>query len=199
MRDRMKGQYQRLRDLMSEVQDNHTDIQRLWKSIEAGGIVWPVGIAAAPPIEEMSSSSSQSSSSASSSTSSSSSACVIPGTLTATVSGLASPWDVMNGTLSITYGSFFGNMKWFSSPQSVDITAPAPPYFGVGHVHTYWYTWALSNPPTIGEDARFEVVIQNDSGTLFFVNSGAEEAPFTECDPVYWTVSGSGITIEVTE
>lgn len=105
--NRMVDQRQRLRDLMSEVQENHTDIQRLWKAIEAGGIVWPVGIAAAPPIEEMSSSSSQSSSSDESSSSSHSAGhyCLgcygLPDTLTLTFT--AAIFNIHTGSIDIDY------------------------------------------------------------------------------------------------
>lgn len=52
---REQSQIKRLKDLMSEVQENHTRIQRLWKQVGDAELVWPVGIAAAPPIEEESS------------------------------------------------------------------------------------------------------------------------------------------------
>jgi hypothetical protein len=61
-----------LRDLWSEMSQNHTDIQRLWKMSKTG-LVLSAGIAAPPPIEPPESSFESSSSSSSSSASSSSS------------------------------------------------------------------------------------------------------------------------------
>lgn len=48
---RTQSQIKRLRDLMSEVQENHTRIQKLWKKVDDAQLIWPVGIAAAPPID----------------------------------------------------------------------------------------------------------------------------------------------------
>ena len=45
------GRLRILRDLASEVQQNHTDLQRLWKLIKESQLVWPEGIAAPPSIE----------------------------------------------------------------------------------------------------------------------------------------------------
>ena len=137
--NRMVDQRQRLRDLMSEVQENHTDIQRLWKQIEAGGIVWPVGIAAAPPIEEMSSSSSQSSSSSESASSSSSShsssssglSCYgcpsVPDNITMTVELTSGTWTYSYGGTSTdpsgTYSLSWNGSYFLTSPRCTQSTS----------------------------------------------------------------------------
>lgn len=118
--NRMVDQRQRLRDLMSEVQENHTDIQRLWKSIEAGGIVWPVGIAAAPPIEENAESSSWDCDN-----------CSIPSSLTLTVTRTSAPSgssiDTFIGDNALTFGTQYGSpAAWWgdcNADYSVDDSA----------------------------------------------------------------------------
>ncbi|MBX9654941.1 hypothetical protein K2Y11_15120 [bacterium] len=191
----MAGQLQRLRDLMSEVQENHTDIQRLWKQIEAGGIVWPVGIAAAPPIEEMSSSSSQSSSSSETSSSSSSSSssaifhpcydCDLPATLTLSLSntygGALDWWD---GTFSVSYdpseavGIFTGCSVWVGSCITTsDSSYPdKKPYF-----------YCCSGGAGVG---FFDFTGFGCTGSKFF-GAGISGTTSMICDPVYMTLSGA--------
>jgi hypothetical protein len=196
--NRMVDQRQRLRDLMSEVQENHTDIQRLWKAIEAGGIVWPVGIAAAPPIEEMSSSSSQSSSPASSLTSSSESGlipcdgCDIPITLTAVLSGTwePSPGDVEDYPWNGTYVLPHISSDFWTSPCTT-------PTAGSGKM--------IVKYNCDSDGGVFQPVIHflgdcSDVGTPLTITRES----FT-CDPFHWvgTLTGGSanldLTLEVTE
>ena len=97
-----------LRDLWSEMMQNHTDIQRLWKASGKSGFVMSTGIEAAPPIKESGCDESK---------------CFgcgedIPTTLTMEmtyISGPTYPWfDMWLGTTNFTYWGTYtlGSSKW---------------------------------------------------------------------------------------
>lgn len=187
MRDRMKGQYQRLRYLMSDVQDNHTDIQRLWKSIEAGGIVWPAGIAAAPPIEENAESSSWDCDN-----------CSIPSSLTLTVTRTSAPSgssiDVFIGDNALTFGTQYGLLPawWgecktdYSPTDSAKIRIICPSGNPMQVIVIIFHD---IDDCTIGSDSP---------GTITLA-----DLTITSCDPFHaegtGTSGGSSYSFEVTE
>lgn len=195
--ERIQGKLQTLRDLLSEVQENHTDIQRLWKQVEDGQLIWPVGIAAAPPIEEMSSSS-RSSSSASSSTSSASGfvpcdGCDIPVTLTAILSGTwePTPGDVQTYPYDGTYILTFQSSDLWESECTVPTGDPA--VRGIAK-----YTCG-----TGGGSSVLDLHNSSDCSDTFATITFTRES-FT-CDPFHWvgTLTGGAanldLTFEITE
>jgi len=195
---RTQNQVKRLRDLISEVQENHTRIQRLWKKVDDAQLIWPVGIAAAPPIDEMESSSSSSSTSSSSSETSSSSllvhcpGCDIPETLQVTISGTdidGNPWWA-NGTYEMHYSSVLGG--WISECEATPVY-----YISLGYMCDS-DGGILSGPAFWGSTCAEPQVAE------IFAGAGPDHPDTFTCSPFYWYrhITGFGmtsLTFEITE
>ena len=203
--NRMVDQRQRLRDLMSEVQENHTDIQRLWKQIDAGGIVWPVGIAAAPPIEEIPPDSGSESSSSSSSSSEDSSGsfiypcdgCFLPAQITVSLS--SSGDDNWDGTFTLNYnGNFGGTYTWGTSAC---IALPSPFVVGFNFFTYYKVFFTCNGSSTSVIATAYGNSSCGPSPTPYpYQSVSSSDTGSFDCDPLMWSYEdGDGYSAIVTE
>lgn len=203
---RTQSQVKRLRDLMSEVQENHTRIQRLWKKVDDAQLILPVGIAAAPPIDGGTPDSGSESSSSSSSSEIFCYPCHggIPSTLALDVSktgSFAFYLEIPDGTYMLSYSadkSTDGENVWISD------------CFAVGE----GYYAQLVFSCLIGNDVSYslaEFFVSNlsacESGSFPFAPVALMYPSNTNsrsCDPFHISATldeggGNTITFEITE